>query len=168
MLVILLPSFYVIILQFEKKIVQQEVRQKIILNLPEVEFQYLKISKYLLNSPNTSFRMTKSDEFCYNGKMYDIIDKQVVGDEIWFLVYPDLKETGIRGKLEMIMKGLNRSDLPNENIVNQFVSTFQLFMDEMKNYSFDTFSKTQKITFNSFFALSDSFSSDFFHPPVID
>jgi hypothetical protein len=168
MLVILLPSFYVIILQFEKKIVQQEVRKKIIINLPEVEFQFLKISKYLMNTPNASFRMTKSDEFCYNGKMYDIIDKQVVGDEIWFIVYPDLKETGIRGKLEMILKGINQSGLPYENIVNQFVSTFHLFVDEVTNYVFETFSNIQKNTFNDIFALSNSFSSDFFHPPVID
>jgi hypothetical protein len=168
LVVILLPSFYIVILQFEKKIVQREVRQKIILNLPEVEFQYIKISKHLFNTSDKSFRMTKSDEFCYNGKMYDIIEKQIVSDEIWFLVYPDLKETGIRAKLETIMNGLNRTDFPNENVVNQFVSTFHLFIDEIGVFKFEIFSEVRKTALIKVFNLSDLFSSDFFHPPVID
>lgn len=72
-----------------KKEVKQELKQK----FGKEETIVIKVPSSWEDNPPEYFQWHEAHEFWYHGKMYDIVEKEYHGDEVWYYSYWDRAET---------------------------------------------------------------------------
>jgi hypothetical protein len=72
-----------------KKEVKQELKQK----FGKEETVVIKVPRSWEEQPPEYFQWHEDHEFWYQGKMYDILEKEYHGDEVWYYSYWDRAET---------------------------------------------------------------------------
>jgi hypothetical protein len=87
-------------LQYQKKQVKREVKWKMIEGLEAHQLVTLKFSK---EQTLTELNWKHAKEFEYQGEMYDIVERHVVGDSIEFIVWWDYEETQLNKQLQALV-----------------------------------------------------------------
>jgi len=87
-------------LHFQKKQVRKEVKWKMIAGLDKEEFVLLKFSKA---ESLSQLKWEHSNEFEYNNQMYDIVERAVKGDTIYYWCWWDHEETRLNKKLNELV-----------------------------------------------------------------
>ncbi|MEZ4787968.1 MAG: hypothetical protein R2790_08845 [Flavobacterium haoranii] len=164
-IVLLLPAVVTFSwLQHRKYVVKKEVKQTIIAGIDKKELQILKFHHQEVNQ---KVEWEHSKEFEFNGKMYDIVKKEIINDSIRFFCWLDEEETELNRRLKSLLTDLYQNDVPlklkNDLVLDFYKSLF--------------FQNADLITFNQLFkALSSKsyYINNYFfqyykaeiHPPI--
>jgi len=73
-------------------------------------------------------------EFRFNGKMYDIEDKTVSGDSIYYTVYYDHKENILEELFSLLQKDNDKDK--SQNLAQRILLT-GLYFEQIKNFAFN-------------------------------
>lgn len=102
------------VVYMQQQAARLEVKQKYLEGFVGDELILLAIPLALETKANNTFRRIHAKEFVYLGQMYDIVEQQRIGNETWYLVYPDMKETGLKKKLNLLMDDYDREKQKNQ------------------------------------------------------
>jgi hypothetical protein len=83
-------------LQFQKKQVKKELKRKIIAGIDKSELVLLKFTE---EESLNQIKWEHSKEFEYKGEMYDVVEKEVHGDVIYYWCWWDHEETKLNKQL---------------------------------------------------------------------
>ncbi len=105
--IILLPFMllqaagYLFVFEIQKHEIRREIRQQIKAGVPEADLVLIKI---LTVNPGAIFQRVDGHEFCYDGKMYDVVRQESHGDTTRYYCLADEKETQLFAHLEELVK----------------------------------------------------------------
>lgn len=95
------------------------------------EFKVIKVPKTWANDPPPEFKWHEDHEFRYRGQMYDVIRKEVKGNQIWYYCYWDKAETKLLNNLSKYVSSFLQQQPDHkekaEHLVVILKKTFLLF-----------------------------------------
>ena len=113
------------ILQLQKMQIKKEVKWEIIAGLNKEELILLKLTQ---EETQKNLRWEDSKEFEFKGQMYDLVEKSMKGDTVFYWCWVDNKETKLNQKLKEIVAfalGNNQERKNNqEKLINFYKSLF--------------------------------------------
>ncbi|MBK6621307.1 MAG: hypothetical protein IPG32_10685 [Saprospirales bacterium] len=89
-------------LQWEIRATKKEVKKQIQTGLAEKELVFLKLPKPV---SETELRWEHAREFEYQGRMYDIVEAEILGDTFYCHCLLDHRETELKRQLSKLMGG---------------------------------------------------------------
>ena len=107
-------------LKMECKAIKKSIKHKIIAGIDKEELVLLIFN---VDEVNQKVKWKHSKEFQYKGEMYDIVEKEIVGDEIHYWVWWDKEETALNQKLAHLVRQ-NFAQNPHQNNKNQVINHF--------------------------------------------
>ncbi len=113
-------AFTFVILQLHKKEVKKEVKWEMIAGLEKEELVLLKFTE---EETQKKLRWEHNKEFEFKGVMYDIVEKSIQGDTIFYWCWVDDKETKLNQQLEELVAftlGNNQQRKNNQEKLNNF------------------------------------------------
>ena len=143
--ILLLISFTVpfggsyILLQYQKRQVKKEIKERIISGIDKNDLVVFKLSK---KESETELLWEHSGEFEYRGEMYDIVHSEEKGDTIFYWCWWDYKETKLNKQLDNLVAqamGHNPGIQANTKSIATFL--FSLFIP--KTVEWDAFTRFQ-------------------------
>lgn len=147
-------------LQYEKSIAQDEAERLIVEGIDNNDLVLIKFTK---EESLTEVRWKHEGEFEYNQKMFDIVDRQIIGDTIYYSCWWDKEETIIMLQLaELGSKIFDYDPLKKEKQERLVSFFFPLYVSEGFNWSPIPLWKDNR---QSFIYLV-SFPSSFFQPQI--
>lgn len=125
-------------LQHRKHVVKKEVKQNIIAGINKLELQILQFHHQEVDQ---KVEWEHSKEFEFEGKMYDVVEKEIINDSIRFFCWLDEEETELNRRLKSLLTDVYQNDVPlklkNDLVLNFYKSLF--------------FQNADLITFNQLF-----------------
>lgn len=133
------------IVRFEKYIAKKQIKKILVSNIDRDQLVCLKFS--LLES-SSQLRWKHSKEFEFNGEMYDVVEKEIRNDSVYYWCWWDKKETKLNKKLDALVKRATER-LPlnshKKQTLNNYLSSF--FNNFSSHYDFnDTQRKAESFT----------------------
>ncbi len=104
----------------ERKAIKKAIKHKIIAGIDKEELVLLVFHK---NEVDQQVKWKHSKEFQYKGEMYDIVEKEIIGNEIYYWVWWDKEETVLNQKLANLVRQ-NFAQNPYQNNKNQVINHF--------------------------------------------
>lgn len=131
---------YMVVFKGLQYTVKKEIKRRIKRSVPESELFLIKITENDINNHKNGFRFIKAGkEFTLNGKMYDIVYKNIINDTIYYKCINDFQEEKLFACLDQQIK----LTLENSKPVRQKSS--HLLINIIKDALV-----SEKITFKSF------------------
>jgi len=93
----------------KQTVIRSEIRNRIKSGLPKNSLTIIKKHKNEAEQ-NILLKWLREKEFSYNGKMFDVVSREIHGDSVWYYCLLDEKETGLFSK----MKLLTHNELNND------------------------------------------------------
>lgn len=118
--------------------VKKEVKQNIIAGINKTELQILQFHHQEVDQ---KVEWEHSKEFEFEGKMYDVVEKEIINDSIRFFCWLDEEETELNKRLKSLLTDVYQKDVPLK-MKNDLVLDF---------YKSLYFQNTDLITFNQLF-----------------
>jgi hypothetical protein len=84
-------------LHYQKTSVKREVYRQILAGIDKDDLILLKFS---IEEARTQLRWEHAHEFEYNRKMYDVVERQMLGDCVYYWCWPDHRETMLKMRLD--------------------------------------------------------------------
>jgi len=147
-------------LEYQKQIVRKEVKERIAARLDKNELVFLKFTG---KQSETELSWEHSREFEYKGEMYDVVEKEVRGDSVFFWCWRDCEETDLNRRIEaLIGQETEHSSQGRENRRN--LDNFSQSLYDLHPFEWKTppDSPTQTV-FSKYFICYSSIP----HPPVV-
>lgn len=113
----LFPFIY---LKMERKAIKKAIKHKIIAGIDKEELVLLVFHK---NEVDQQVKWKHSKEFQYKGEMYDIVEKELIGDNIHYWLWWDKEETALNQKLTKLVQQ-NLAQNPHQSNKNQIITHF--------------------------------------------
>ena len=113
----LFPFVY---LKMERKAIKKSIKHKIIAGIEKEELVLLVFDK---DEVDQQVKWKHSKEFQYKGEMFDIVEKEIIGNEIYYWVWWDKEETVLNQKLANLVRQ-NFTQNPYQNNKNQIITQF--------------------------------------------
>lgn len=88
-------------MHMEKGRIRSEVKRNILRGLDKNELVSLRFS---LKETQTILDWHHSEEFEFNGQMYDVVESQSIGDSIVYLCWADHKETALNKQMDELIR----------------------------------------------------------------
>lgn len=107
-------------LKMERKAIKKAIKHKIIAGIEKEELVLLVFDK---DKVDQQVKWKHSKEFQYKGEMYDIVEKEIIGNEIRYWVWWDKEETALNQKLANLVQQ-NFAQNPYQNNKNQVITHF--------------------------------------------
>lgn len=107
-------------LKMERKAIKKSIKHKIIAGIDKEELVLLVFNK---DKVDQQVKWKHSKEFQYKGEMYDIVEKEIIGNEIHYWVWWDKEETALNQKLTNLVRQ-NFAQNPCQNSKNQVITHF--------------------------------------------
>lgn len=107
-------------LKMERKAIKKAIKHKIIAGIDKEELVLL---VFKIDELNQKVKWKHSKEFQYKGEMYDIVEKEIIGNEIHYWVWWDKEETALNQKLTNLVRQ-NFAQNPYQNNKNQVITHF--------------------------------------------
>ncbi len=108
---------------YQKKQIRREIKHQIIAGIDKQELVLLKFTE---ESAHQQLKWKHSKEFEYKGSMYDIVEKEVRNDTIYYWCWWDHKETALNKQLNKLLSdvmGQNPQKKEKESQVNKFYAS---------------------------------------------
>lgn len=99
-LMLLQPGAGWLIFKTQQYQIRQEIKHRIRTGLPDTALVLLKIPQAWEDGPQQVFQRIHEREFRFQGKMYDIVRREMHGDTTWYYCVSDEKETELFANLE--------------------------------------------------------------------
>lgn len=101
-LVVVFPTWISIpFLQYEKYLTKKTIKKKI---LSEIDRSELVLLGFHSDEVLTKLDWEHASEFEFNNEMYDVVEKKVVGDSVYFWCWWDYEETSLNRRLKRLVK----------------------------------------------------------------
>ncbi len=155
--ILLLISFTIpfggsyILLQYQKRQVKKEIKERIISGIDKNDLVFLKLSK---KESESELLWEHSGEFEYNGEMYDIVHAEETGDTFFYWCWWDHKETKLNKQLDNLV-----TQAMGDNIGIQAnakcIATFLFSLFTLKTDAWDAFTESRyapRTPANSFYS----------------
>ncbi len=141
-------------LHLQMKQVKREVKCKMIAGIDKKELVLLKFSE---SESQTSLNWKHSKEFEYKGEMYDVVEKKIHGDSIFYWCWWDHEETKLNKKLKSLVADSLGQNPQRKDKQEKLADFFKKLFYEYQQSNFNTnltleqakFSCTEKL--NSFY-----------------
>jgi len=109
-------------LQQRKRTVKKEVKWKMIAGIDKSELVLLKFSKAEIK---TKLHWKHAKEFEFNYQMYDIVEKQVSKDSIYYWCWWDFKETKLSKQLDNLLARVFQKDTQSKEKQNKIYTFYK-------------------------------------------
>jgi hypothetical protein len=144
-------------LHYQKKQVKRTVKWNMIAGLDKSELVLLTFSK---PDSENELEWKHSKEFGYQGEMYDIVEKKVVGDSIQYWCWWDYAETKLNKQLDHLLANVLGNDSQRKDKKDQLLDVYKKLFYELE---------TARITFtppskSSTFHYKNQFNQIYFSP----
>lgn len=148
----------------QRKIIKRKVKHQIIDGINRSELVYLKFS---LADSQSKLNWKHAKEFEYKGEMYDIVEKEIIGDSIAYWLWWDHEETALNKQLSGILAGLRQNNRDLQKHEQLFVSMLKLvYLENENNFLIEPdFREIRKSPFSYRFILSPFFQNIPSPPP---
>lgn len=146
-------------LQYQKKQIKREVKWKMIAGIDKNELVLLKFTEEEIQ---TELRWEHSKEFEYKDQMYDIVEKWVQSDTIYFWCWWDHEETKLNKQLDGLLANVLGNDQQRQEKKNQLADFFKKLYHENQRIDF---AKISEHRIDCFF-FSEDLASIYYTPPV--
>ena len=107
-------------LQHQKYQVRKEVKHRLMAGIDKSELVLLKFTE---RQASRELEWEHSREFEYRGEMYDVVERAVKGDTLYFWCWWDHKETALNKKLSTLVQNVTRHK-PERQEQRQFTLHF--------------------------------------------
>lgn len=105
--------------------VKKEVKQNIIAGINKSELQILQFHHQEVEQ---KVEWEHSKEFEFEGKMYDVVEKEIINDSIRFFCWLDEEETELNRRLKSLLTDVYQKDVPlklkNDLVLDFYKSLF--------------------------------------------
>lgn len=121
------PAGYLLIFKIQQYQIRKEMKHRIKNGVPKEELTLLKIPQALEEESNPVFQRIHEGEFRYEGKMYDIVRREIHEDTTWYFCVSDEKETVLFANLdELVNKETNQNPQRKQQSekLQQLLNTF--------------------------------------------
>ncbi len=150
-------------LQHQKKLAKREAKSTIITGIEKDQLERLQFS---ISESKTILDWKHSEEFSFNGNMYDIVDTEINADSIVYWCWLDKKETELNHQLAILLDsvlGNNKERTEKKDRLTHFSKT--LFNNSIEKIDFSRLElKLKKIPFFHGFILK-GYSKNGVPPP---
>lgn len=148
-------------LKIYKNQIKKEIKHKIINEIDKKELVLLKFSH---SEAKTKLKWEHSKEFEYNQEMYDVVEKEITKDSVFYWCWWDFEETKLNRKLMALVKNhLGKSEQKQEKESTLFHFLEKLFFEEMATFlKFSTSNKAYSLGYLNNY---QSLHQDVFLPP---
>lgn len=147
-------------LQYQKSVVRKDIKERIIEGLNKDELVLLKFSTV---SAQRELKWKHSKEFEYKQQMYDVVEKKIEGDSIYYWCWWDQEETKLEKQLEKLVADALGLDQQNRLKQKQLVNYFKLLFCPS---GFEHQESIVQISENYFGSQSDIYTSPLWPPPT--
>ena len=113
---------------YQLKAIKREVKQELIGQTPRHE-----LVNFSFNTKDASFQNLywhHSQEFELDGKMFDIVEGDTIGDVVHYLCFPDKQETALNHKFKTQLYDRYAHDAGKQNRSNQICAIFLSLFNE--------------------------------------
>ncbi len=148
------------LLQCEKYQVKKTIKWRMIAGMDKSGLVLLKFSK---EEAETQLEWEHSREFEYKGRMYDVVEKSVHGDTIWYRCWPDDEETKLNLQLnELVASAMGKNPVSKDSRdrLNNFLKSLYCSDHSDKNLLANNAKEISPFHFSS------DYSSFCFSPPT--
>lgn len=94
------PYLGTVWLHYQKSVVRKEIKRQMIAGIDKEELVLLRFS---IKESKNNLRWEHSDEFEYDGEMFDVVQSEMKGDSIFYRCWLDRKETKLNKQLDNIV-----------------------------------------------------------------
>jgi hypothetical protein len=129
-------------LHYQKSLVRKEVKHQMIAGMDKDELVLLKFTK---EESQTKLRWEHSKEFEYNSQMYDIAEKEIKGDTIYYWCWWDHEETRLNRQLDDLVANVLGNNPQKRERQEKLVEFYKKLY--WKSYS-DSLALTEQISIN--------------------
>ncbi len=109
-------------LAYERHRVREEVKERMLAGLQEDELVLL---KFTLTQTVTELSWEHAREFEYKGEMYDVVEKEVRGDSVFFWCWRDREETDLNRRIEALIEQESNDTSPAKENRRNFDNLLQ-------------------------------------------
>lgn len=145
--------------QFQKYQIKKEAKQQMIAGIDKEELILLKFNKTEIQQ---ELKWEHSKEFEYNGEMYDVVEKHIEGDSIYYWCWWDHKETKLNKQLDVLVSKALDNEPQRQKKQNQLTDFFKNLFFESFTYELQTMPKLSSREFN----YAEHFTSKYYSPPA--
>ena len=145
-----------LILQYQKMQVKKEVKSSIIAGLDRNQLALVKLTE---EESKTQLYWEHPTEFEYEGRMYDIVEKEVKGDTIFYWCWIDNEETKLNAQLENLVAIDLNNDLQRKQYrekLNNFYKT--IFCDQSFGRQIGLVQIKRQTSYYAFFNLVENYA----------
>ncbi|MFM9945448.1 MAG: hypothetical protein ACKVQB_09480 [Bacteroidia bacterium] len=133
-------------LKYEKKQTKHEVKRQMIAGMDKNELVLLKFTRV---QKETTLRWKHCKEFEFKGQMYDIVERELKGDSIFYRCWWDNTETKLNKKLDRLVSevlGGNQQNKDNNKRLIQFFKSLYHSKEPNETVSFKITCRTNFIS----------------------
>lgn len=109
-------------LHWQKREIRKEIKHRLIGGMDKSALALIKLSR---QAAATALRWEHEREFEYRGKMYDVVEKGVINDTLWYRCWPDDAETLLNKKLDRLLAGALEHDPQRRETERQFIQFYK-------------------------------------------
>ncbi len=128
-------------LHYQKKKIRKEVKLQIIAGIDKEKLVLLKFTK---EESQTKLRWKHSKEFEYKDQLYDIVEKKIKGDIVYYWCWWDNKETNLNRQLDDLLANVLGKDPKNKENKKRLANFYKsLYYKQFPNWYLFSFTKEQ-------------------------
>ncbi len=147
-------------LHYQISMVQKEVKE---LMIPGMEKDELVVLKFTREKAQKELDWKHSKEFEYKGEMYDVVEKEIKGDTIYYHCWWDHRETELNEQLDILVAKILGNNPQKQNSRDRIVEFYKNLYFSKYKYN----SSVLKKDLNPFYRFyTENFKSIDLPPPV--
>lgn len=154
-----------VVLHYQKKAIKKEVKWKMIAGIDKDELVLLKFTE---EEKKSQLNWEHSKEFEYNGEMYDVVEKKVVGDTTFYWVWWDHEETKLNQQLNNLFAKVMGNHPKNQDQQKRFHQFFKtLYCSDFHQKQSFVSDELRRSTFSYLNFYQSTFYSPSLPPPDV-
>ncbi len=119
---------------------KREIKQMIKKGVPEDQLVYFSFSKSIESQPIKNFRWTKKNEFRYNNKMYDVVERKYSHDSVYYKCIHDVKESGLFANLDKHINDFIEKNPAKKKDLITILNSLSVFYSTVQSYCINNLS----------------------------
>ena len=105
--------------EYKKHVIKKEVKRKVISGIDKDELVLLSFKKAEIAN---KLKWERADEFEYLGEMYDVVEREMIGDSIFYWCWWDHEETKLSYQLNQLLLKKMQHDSESKEHAAQLLS----------------------------------------------
>jgi hypothetical protein len=149
-------------IQFEKYQTKKEIKKLIVSGIDREDLTLLIFAS---NEIDSKVKWEHDKEFEYNSAMYDVVEKEILGDSVYFWCWEDSEETVLNSRLQALVTKAVESNKSESNQIKQISNFFSSLLNSFHN-PFNLFNDKNSIIFEYAYLIAhQNFIKEITPPP---